>query len=59
LERYWQQGKTIVVIAHRLSTIFKADQILVFKAGKVVERGNHSELMEQGGEYAKKVSLQV
>lgn len=59
LERYRQQGKTIVVIAHRLSTIFKADQILVFKAGKVVERGNHSELMEQGGEYAKKVSLQV
>ena len=44
-------GRTTFVIAHRLSTIRKADQILVVEKGKIVERGNHDELMKQEGRY--------
>ncbi|WP_128292949.1 ABCB family ABC transporter ATP-binding protein/permease [Afifella aestuarii] len=46
------QNRTTLVIAHRLSTVVSADQILVLKAGEVVERGTHIELMERGGVYA-------
>lgn len=45
------QGRTSIVIAHRLSTIRKADQILVLKQGKIIEKGTHQSLMEQGGFY--------
>ncbi|EWM11881.1 ABC transporter [Kutzneria sp. 744] len=46
------QGRTALVIAHRLSTIRAADQILVIEDGRVVERGNHVELMAANGRYA-------
>ena len=46
------QGRTNFVIAHRLSTIRKADKILVMNEGKIVETGNHKELMEKDGFYA-------
>jgi subfamily B ATP-binding cassette protein MsbA len=42
--RYLMQGRTTFVIAHRLSTIRRADQILVVEAGRIVERGTHSQL---------------
>lgn len=45
------QGRTTFAVAHRLSTVMGADQILVLKAGQVVERGTHAELLEIGGEY--------
>lgn len=47
-----RQGRTTLVVAHRLSTIADADLILVIKAGRIVEQGDHAGLLEQDGEYA-------
>ncbi len=46
------QGRTTLTIAHRLSTIADADLILVLENGQIVERGRHSELVQQNGLYA-------
>jgi ATP-binding cassette subfamily B protein len=45
-------GRTSLVIAHRLSTIVDADEILVLRRGRIVERGSHDELLAGRGEYA-------
>jgi ATP-binding cassette, subfamily B, bacterial len=45
-------GRTSIVVAHRLSTILKADQILVVEDGRIVERGTHEDLLQNGGLYA-------
>jgi subfamily B ATP-binding cassette protein MsbA len=47
------RGRTTLVVAHRLTTVERADQILVLDHGEIVERGSHTELLEQGGLYAK------
>jgi subfamily B ATP-binding cassette protein MsbA len=52
------KGKTSLVIAHRLGTIKQADKILFLKGGRIVEQGNHEELLARGGEYAGLYKLQ-
>lgn len=47
------KGRTSIVIAHRLSTILSSDNILVFEAGRIVQSGNHEELLKEGGLYRK------
>jgi len=51
-------GRTSFVIAHRLSTIRDADVILVMEAGRIVERGRHTELLEVGGAYSRLYAAQ-
>jgi subfamily B ATP-binding cassette protein MsbA len=52
------RGRTAIVIAHRLSTVQHADEIVVLRQGRIVERGSHAELIRMGGDYQKLVSLQ-
>ena len=52
------QNRTSIVIAHRLSTIRHADEIIVLQKGKIVERGNHEQLLMQNGFYRKLVEMQ-
>ncbi len=58
LERL-MEGRTTFVTSHRFSLVRRADQILVFEAGKIVERGTHESLMAAHGLYASMYSLQM
>ena len=53
------KNKTVVVIAHRMRTIMGADKIVVLKEGKISQCGKHEELIQQPGEYATMVKLQM
>jgi subfamily B ATP-binding cassette protein MsbA len=52
------EKRTVLVIAHRLSTVRNVNRILVLSEGRIVEEGNHKELMTKGGEYKKLYELQ-
>ena len=56
LERL-MQGRTSFIIAHRLSTIHNAERIIVMDKGKIIENGNHSQLMKEEGLYHKLYTL--
>ncbi|MDV3675953.1 ABC transporter ATP-binding protein [Elizabethkingia anophelis] len=53
------RGKTVVIIAHRLSTVKNADQIIVLKNGKIVEQGNHQQLVQNKADYFNLVRNQL
>ncbi|MEO8588574.1 MAG: ABC transporter ATP-binding protein [Flavobacteriales bacterium] len=53
------EGRTSLVIAHRLSTIQHCDEICVLQAGRIIERGNHQQLYEAGGQYRRLCDMQA
>ncbi len=57
MERLFK-GRTVIVIAHRLQTVKHADEIIYIESGKIVERGNHAELVKQNGLYKQMLDLQ-
>jgi len=57
--RELSQGKMTILISHRFSTVRMADQIIVIDQGRIIEHGNHDQLMAIGGQYAHLFSLQA
>jgi ABC-type multidrug transport system fused ATPase/permease subunit len=53
------RNRTTVVIAHRLSTVRHADMLVVLEGGRVVETGNHAELVARNGLYARLIRRQL
>jgi subfamily B ATP-binding cassette protein MsbA len=53
------KNRTSIVIAHRLSTIQNADEIIVLQEGRILERGTHHQLLDQGGLYKKLNAMQA
>ena len=51
-------NRTVLVIAHRLATVRQADEILVLDEGRIIQRGNHAELLQQGGLYRRLYEMQ-
>ena len=57
--RTLSSGRMVILISHRFSTVRMADHIVVIERGRIVERGNHAELLAAGGPYAQLFSLQA
>ena len=57
LEKMMKMG-SLIIVAHRLSTVQKADTIIVISDGRIIEKGNHTELLEQKGRYYELYKLQ-
>ena len=55
----WFKGKTVVIVAHRLSTVKNADKIVVLEKGRIIEQGNHDELIDLKGAYFNLVKNQL
>ena len=53
------KGKTVIYVSHRYSTVRNADLICVLKDGRIIESGNHQDLIKMNGEYAKNFKLQA
>jgi ABC-type multidrug transport system fused ATPase/permease subunit len=52
------EGRTTIVVAHRLSTVKRADRIIVFDKGKILEQGTHNQLMSKSGYYRRLFTMQ-
>jgi ABC-type multidrug transport system fused ATPase/permease subunit len=52
------QNRTAAIVAHRLATIIDCDEIIVFDGGRIIERGNHQQLLQLNGTYKKLCDLQ-
>ena len=57
--RAYYEGRTVMIIAHRLSTVRDADKIVVLEKGKIIEKGNHEDLIKQKGNYYTLVKNQL
>jgi len=53
------KNKTVLMVSHRFSTVRQADEIVVLKAGQIIERGSHDRLIKSNGEYATMFNLQA
>jgi ATP-binding cassette subfamily B protein len=53
------EGRTTFVVAHRLSTLRRADLVLVFDQGRLVQQGTHAQLLREAGHYRKAAELQA
>jgi len=53
------EGRTTLIIAHRLSAVRRADRVLVFEHGRIIEQGRHEDLIDQGGLYASLYARQL
>jgi ATP-binding cassette subfamily B protein len=54
-----QDNKTVIIISHRFSTVRNADRILVLNSGKIIEEGDHQQLLAKDGVYAELFNLQA
>jgi ATP-binding cassette subfamily B protein len=53
------EGRTAILISHRFSTVKMADRIFVLEGGRIIESGNHEDLIRQGGTYARMFETQA